>query len=268
MTRRYAPWQEHYKITFVTGFYIESGSVKTLLMAQKSNPKLTRAPSTVPVAPPVKRGRGRPPGDHAAKRAELIKAAVTVVANEGFSGASLRKVAQHAGCTTGAVTYYFENKEAMISAIADSLFDEWDSYLAATEDDLKSGFERFLNWSNTGGADPWLAGFQLVAHARLDSTFATIYQRRYAQYRQTFAAMLTKGQRRGDIRTDIPADILADQLCAMGDGWMIMFPIEPERFEAKRVQLLLDAMIKLISAKESPPAAEKSRRGKAAGTKR
>ncbi|WP_228395933.1 helix-turn-helix domain-containing protein [Streptomyces sp. RB17] len=53
--------------------------------------------------------RGRPTGDHAAKRAELVNAAASVIAQEGYANASLRKVAQRAGCTTGAVTYYFAN---------------------------------------------------------------------------------------------------------------------------------------------------------------
>lgn len=45
--------------------------------------------------------RGRPVGDREAKRAELLRAAISVIAQEGFAGASLRKVAQRAGCTTG-----------------------------------------------------------------------------------------------------------------------------------------------------------------------
>jgi hypothetical protein len=29
------------------------------------------------------------------------------------------------------------------------------------------------------------------------------------------------------VRSDIPADLLADQVSATGDGWAIMFPVEP-----------------------------------------
>jgi len=198
-------------------------------------------------AAPVRRGRGRPVGDRDAKRAELLKAAISVVAQEGFAGASLRKVAQRAGCTTGAVTYYFENKEAMVSAIAESLFDDWDAFLNSAQDDIRSGVESFLGWTSSEASEPWLASFQLIAHARHDPAFATIYQRRYGQYRKVFAAILAKAQKRGEIRADIPADLLADQLCAMGDGWMIMFPIEPERFAPARMKRLLDAMLTLIS---------------------
>ena len=70
--------------------------------------------------------RGRPIGDREAKSGELIEAARYVIAREGYAGASLRKVAARAGCSTGAVTYYFANKEAMVATVAEALFDEFD----------------------------------------------------------------------------------------------------------------------------------------------
>lgn len=200
-----------------------------------------------PAGRPEARGRGRPVGDREAKRAEILKAAISVIAEEGFAGASLRKVAQRAGCTTGAVTYYFANKEAMVAAIAENLFDQFDTFLDASQDDIKAGFERWLDWTNAEDPDAWLAQFQLLAHARHEPTFAAIYQRRYGSYREALTSILARGQSRGQIRSDIPADLLADQLSAMGDGWMMMLPIEPQRFEPRRIQALLDATIALIS---------------------
>src|SRR5581483_3126789 len=77
------------------------------------------------------RKRGRPVGDREARSGELIAAARAVIAREGYAGASLRRVAEQAGATTGALSYYFENKEAMVVAVAASLFDEFDAWLEA-----------------------------------------------------------------------------------------------------------------------------------------
>ncbi len=215
-------------------------------------------------AEPAVRGRGRPVGDREAKRAELLKAAISVIAQEGFAGASLRKVAQRAGCTTGAVTYYFASKEAMVTAVVESLFDQFDAQLGRGQDriDVRVGFQRWLDWTNAEDPDAWLAGFQLLAHARHEPALAAVYQRRYARYRDALAAILARGQDRGLIRSDIPADLLADQLSAMGDGWMMMLPIEPERFQPARVKALLDATAAMISP---PPTAsgKTGSRGKA-----
>ena len=72
---------------------------------------------------PSSRGRGRPVGDREAKRTELLDAALAVIAEEGIAAASLRRVAERAGCSTGAVTYYFANREEMMAAVIESQFD-------------------------------------------------------------------------------------------------------------------------------------------------
>jgi AcrR family transcriptional regulator len=199
-------------------------------------------------AEPVSRGRGRPVGDRAAKRAELLDAAISVLAEEGFAGVSLRKVADRAGTSTGAVTYYFSNKETIMAAVIESRFDIFDAMLKGREGelDIKAGLKRWLDWTKADIPGEWLASFQLLAQARHDPALAEVYQRRYTKYREVFATMLAKGQRQGVIRKDIPADLLADQLSAMGDGWMMLFPIEPDRFQPSRVKALLDATMALI----------------------
>ena len=92
-------------------------------------------------------------------------------------------MAQRAGCTTGAVTYYFANREAMVAAIAESLFEEFENSLDLSRDDIRAGFERWLDWS-AGHPDGWLATFQLLAYARHEPAFAAVYQRLYANYRK------------------------------------------------------------------------------------
>jgi len=200
-------------------------------------------------AQPASRGRGRPVGDRDAKRAELLNAAISVIAEDGFAGTSLRKVAGRAGTSTGAVTYYFANKEEMIAAVIESRFDIFDSMLKDREGeaDVTGALKRWLDWTKADIHGEWRASFQVLAHASNDPVLAKIFQRRYARYRQVFASMLAKGQRNGTIREDIPPDILADQLSAMGDGWMMLLPIEPKRFEPARVKSLLEATMTLIA---------------------
>lgn len=198
--------------------------------------------------------RGRPAGDRAGKRAELLKAAASVIAQEGYANTSLRKVAHRAGCTTGAVTYYFANKEELVTALAENRFDDFDAMLAAGRDrlDVRALLERWL-LRTTDDPEFWPVMSQLLVHARYESVFAAAIERRYARHRSELASLLAAGQTQGTIRDDIPADLLADQLGAMGDGWMMMFPIEPERFTQSRIQALLDAAITLIAPPPDAP---------------
>jgi AcrR family transcriptional regulator len=212
--------------------------------ARKANRK-TEAPLA------TSRGRGRPVGDRAARRTELLNAAISVIAQDGFAEASLRKVAERAGCSTGAVTYYFANREEMMAAVIESQFDVFDAMLRMSDSDgkidVRGGLKRWLDSLSTNGGGDWVANFQLLSLARHEPALADVYQRRYARYRDVFAAMLAKGQRQGSIRKDIPADLLADQISAMGDGWMMLFPIEPERFQPSRIKALIDATMTLIA---------------------
>lgn len=193
--------------------------------------------------------RGRPSGDQEAKRNELLNAAIQVVAKEGYAGASLRKVAECAGCTTGAVTYYFANKEELDTAVAYKLFDTFDALLQASleQTDIKVVIDQWFDWVLAGDTDLWYAFFQLLAHSRHEPVFADIVDRRYAQIRQVVISKFETAQAQGRIRRDIKAELLADHISAMSDGWMMLVPIDQERFAPARARALKEALSILIS---------------------
>lgn len=191
--------------------------------------------------------RGRPVGDREAKRKELLRAGIKVIADLGYAGASLRKVAREAGHTTGAITYYFADKEAMVRAIIEYMFDEFDEMLELGDEvgDMRKRFRRWIELNSD--SDAWLASFQLLARARHEPAFAAIYQQRYQGYRDRLAAIIARQQSAGVTRDDISADMLADHLSSIGDGWMMLLPIEPERFSPERVETLIDSITVLLS---------------------
>ena len=221
------------------------------LRRQASSPNLTSAPA-LPAEPGHRARRGRPIGDREAKSGELIEAARYVIAHEGYAGASLRRVAARAGCSTGAVTYYFANKEEMVAKVAHALFDEFDGWLSDQPStiDIRAIFDRMIFWTASRKGDAWLVAFQLLVRAASDSSLAAIIQKRYAQFRRKLTSLLESGQAQGVIRADIPADLLADQVCAIGDGWAIMFPVEPERFGRGRIHDLVNAAIAMLTPQE------------------
>ncbi|MFB7199570.1 TetR/AcrR family transcriptional regulator [Streptomyces sp. NPDC056240] len=192
--------------------------------------------------------RGRPAGDRRAKRAELLRAAASVIAQEGYANASLRKVARLAGRTTGAVTYYFANKEELVTALAESRFDAYDAMLEdiRAQTDIKALVERWLELT-TRDPEFWPVMSQLLAQTRYEPALAALVGQRYARYREAYTSLLAAGQKQGTIREDIPADLLADLLSAMGDGWMMMHPFEAGRFTPSRVEARVDAAIALLA---------------------
>jgi AcrR family transcriptional regulator len=207
-----------------------------------------------PAAAPRK--RGRPVGDREARSSELTAAARMVIAREGYAAASLRKVAEQAGVSTGAGSYYFENKEAMVVAVAESLFDEFDAWLAAHGDacDPQALCDSLLAWATLGGGETWLVCLQLMVGARGDATLAAVMAERDGRFMANLTRLIERGQAQGVIRRDFPADVLADQLGAMGDGWALSYPLEPERFAPDRMRLLAASAAAMLA----PPAGSHS----------
>jgi AcrR family transcriptional regulator len=199
--------------------------------------------------------RGRPAGDHKAKSRELIEAARYVIAHHGYTGASLRKVGQRLGRTTGSVTYYFSSKEDMIISVAKSLFDDFDETLDKSSKtiDLQAIFDNLTVWEKPQKKGTWLVWFHLLAHAATDRALASVFRRGNGQLRAKTAALIAKCQRRGVVRSDFSADLLADQITAIVDGWFMMAPVVPARFKPTRI----NALVRMSIAMLAPPVSTK-----------
>ncbi|MDO9182293.1 MAG: TetR family transcriptional regulator [Bacteriovorax sp.] len=55
---------------------------------------------------------------------KIIKVARTLFAENGFSGASTRQIAEKAGCNVAMIAYYFGSKEGLFDQILDNYFSE------------------------------------------------------------------------------------------------------------------------------------------------
>ena len=71
---------------------------------------------------------------HKQRSRELIEATWAVVARVGVDNATVREIAQEAGCTTGALWHHFRNRDDLIGQAIDQLavdfFDEAECEMA------------------------------------------------------------------------------------------------------------------------------------------
>jgi AcrR family transcriptional regulator len=201
-------------------------------------------------AAPKRRPRGRPVGDRDAKIGELLQAAREVIAREGCVAASIRKVAQHAGCSTGAITYYFADRDDLLARVVEDVFDDFDQWL--DPDDGLEGIRAMSEYQLQRRGAPndqqqarqvWL---QLLVHANTDAKLATVIERLYGRFRERLALLVAQAQKRGSIRSDFPADLLADHISAIGDGLLMVQPVERRRFDRRRLQRLIDMLIEML----------------------
>lgn len=76
------------------------------------------------MAPEVSRQRRR--RDPAQRRAEIIAAAESIIADQGVGALTHRAVAQHAGLSPGSATYYFETIDDVLLAALQNSVDRFD----------------------------------------------------------------------------------------------------------------------------------------------
>jgi len=91
----------------------------------------------------------------------------------------------------------------------------------------------------------------LVSRAGSDRAIAAPFSDNYAKFRIKLYALIERGQAQGSIRTDFPAELLGDQLCALADGWLMMTPIDPSRYDNKGRR---STLVELAIAMMQPPA--------------
>ncbi|NJN51102.1 MAG: TetR/AcrR family transcriptional regulator [Gammaproteobacteria bacterium] len=206
--------------------------------------------------PSKRKPRGRPVGDRDAKVAELLEAAREVIAREGCVAASIRKVAQHAGYSTGAITYYFANRDDLLARLVEDVFVDFDQWLDPAGDSIQAVRAMMEDMLLPHGVrkdrgqlarQVWL---QLLVHAGTDTRLAAVIEQFYGRFRARLAELIARAQAKGTIRDDFPAELLADQISAVGDGWLIVQPVERRHFDRRRVHALIDMAIAMLAPVE------------------
>ena len=176
--------------------------------------------------------------DHAARRAELVDAAWRVIAAEGLEAATVRRIAQAAGCTTGLVTHYFESKDDMLVAALREVHrragqrmirhvSEPDIAAAMLEvilDALPMDSGRQLEWK------VWLAFW---GRAATDERLRQEQQRRYAEWRGLLGKLIRRARPH-----DFAADrrTVVDLIAGAIDGLGIQATLEPASFTDARLR--------------------------------
>lgn len=116
----------------------------------------------------TRRLRRRPDGGYARgdeTRRKIIEAAISLFGRHGFEGASTRDIAARAGVNAPALQYYFENKEGLYRACAESLADDaWEAFEPA----VTRAWELLGRDSTT---DELIEAFLALLRAVADRTF-------------------------------------------------------------------------------------------------
>jgi AcrR family transcriptional regulator len=166
-------------------------------------------------------------------RQKLLEAAFMEFYRNGFQGGSLSRVVEAAGATKGALFHHFDGKQALGYAVMDELIgpilrERWLEPVARAEDPItamQQAFRTFIQQDIASGHYAYGCPLNNLAQemSPLDEGYRTRIERLYASWRETFAAALASGQRRGVVRPEVDtgaaaALIVVSQMGIWGTG--------------------------------------------------
>lgn len=170
-----------------------------------------------------------------ARRQQVLDAAYTCFARNGFHATTMQDIAREAGVSYGVVYHYFDSKEDVIEST-------WQASREAREVRYKEASERatipealaeFLNLSVARLEQPesfpeMRLRIQLFGAALLNPRIGEYFRQVWNDVIEILEDMIRQGQERGEISTDTDAGALARTYIAVHDGLLLQKAIDPD----------------------------------------
>lgn len=172
-------------------------------------------------------GGGTPPrrrgayAKTAARRREILDAAVGVFAHQGFRGSALRDIAEHVGMSQPGLLHHFGTKEGLLMAV----LAHRDQQLS----DGSTGIEALRASVSAAAAQPGLTRMFIMLAAEAtdpDHPAHEFFVERYRTAKDTFRTHIARAQRDGYVSAADDPSALAEQLVAVMDGLQLQWLLD------------------------------------------
>jgi len=185
--------------------------------------------------------------DHDARRAEIADAVWRVVRREGIEGASVRRVAAEAGCSTGSLRHYFATQSELVAFAMELVVRRVTERVVAlrpTGPPVRRAVAYLevtipLDDERRAEMQVWLA---FIARALVDPALAELRDRAHADLRGLCAGVV----RALGVTRDVPAE--AERLHALVDGLALHAVVDPRTTTPRRVRTLLRRHLEALAA--------------------
>jgi AcrR family transcriptional regulator len=166
-----------------------------------------------------------------ATRHRILESAATEFAARGFEGTSLNALIERLGISKGSFYYYFDDKADLFTTVIDHA---WAAVLPAAGFDFDA-LNRENFWTELEGLmrgarerlreNPWLVGVTRLMYEPPDVPgVREALAEKFGEARRWQAELILRGQRQGNVRNDLPAELLLALLVGAdeaGDRWFV-----------------------------------------------
>jgi AcrR family transcriptional regulator len=190
--------------------------------------------------------------DHEQRRRELVDATWRVVHRDGVDAATVREVAAAAGCSPGALRYYFPAQDELLAFAMEAVANRVRERIAtlAPGDDPARTVERLLEQvlplddERRTEMEVWLA---FSARAQADPALRKQREETHRALRAFVRRCLDALAQAGLLRHDLSLELETSRLHALVDGLALHGVTSPETMRPRRMRRLLRAHLAELS---------------------
>lgn len=186
--------------------------------------------------------------DHDARRRELVRAALRITARGGLEAVTMREIAAEAGVANGALAHYFRDKDALLMAAYQHIFDETNRRATAAIDDAAglTALRRLcheimpLDEERIDEARVAVSFWGRAAH---NPEMSALHETTMSQWRERVLAWLRQAREHGEITTNESEEHIADELLAALMGLQVNVLLAPHAATSERQIGILDSIV-------------------------
>ena len=189
--------------------------------------------------------------DHDVQRAKFAEAAMSLIAQHGLEGVTMRAVAAEAGLSYGSLFHYFSSKDELLMHAVRHLttlqtnrinkFTSQFSGLKALEHLLCD--DVIINESSR---DDWMVWLTFLYKAALQKSFAKTYAELIDGWQARIAGLLEDARRDGEIREDLDVGFEAMALWAYSAGISQLSLLHPDLLPVAQQNRLISAYLQKL----------------------
>lgn len=194
--------------------------------------------------------------DDDGRREDLIAAATKVIVRDGVAAATTRRIAAEAGVPLGTVHYWFASKDDLLAAVVESVLDELESAVAASQTQAArpddSGAPDLLEsfraaWRVVDADEPGrqLSIYEMTTVALRTPGMEELAAKQYGSYRAVAAHAVQRWYDRFGAQLPGGLDALARLIAYLFDGATLAWLADPDGAEQDSVFVLLSHLLNL-----------------------
>lgn len=172
------------------------------------------------------------------RRAQILGAAMICFAKRGFHQTSMHDISAEAGISVGLIYRYFENKDAVISAMADEHKREIHEVLerARLAPSLLEAFEIIFTWDCSENAPQVVSAFvvDLFAEAGRNPGVADLVRDVARTAMEGVTDLIARSPEASHLPYDLQPREIAEMIFAVNDGMLMRDVLTPNRTSAER----------------------------------